>query len=48
MRLVPSTGSKKKLYDPPRLSVYGDLAHMTKAGPNHMNNHDAGNTGPKT
>jgi hypothetical protein len=43
MSLLP-----KKPYEPPRLSLYGDLNQMTKSGPNMMNNRDLGNTGPKT
>jgi hypothetical protein len=48
MRQASKTGLKK-LYEPPKLSVYGDLSQMTKAGPTMMGNRDnGGTTGPKT
>jgi hypothetical protein len=48
MGLTSNTGLKRP-YEPPRLSVYGDLGQMTKAGPNMMGNRDNGGTsGPKT
>jgi hypothetical protein len=48
MRLTSNTGLKKP-YEPPKLSVYGDLSQMTKAGPSMSPNRDnGGTTGPKT
>ena len=39
----------KKPYESPKLSLYGDLAQMTKSGPNMRSNRDnGGTTGPKT
>jgi hypothetical protein len=39
----------KKTYEPPRLSLYGDLSQMTKAGPTMTGMRDnGGTTGPKS
>ncbi len=45
----PAAGTiPKKPYDPPRLSVYGDLTELTKGKKGNPGMFDNGVSGPKT